>query len=142
MEATTTSQDETRLTEAVERLTEIRNSIDELNKEANRIRMHIKDFEIDVNAVNILTTIRWKDNTGGGRRLLEEVVEYARRTGVTFEAMGPSSQAAVTTTSAVADTDGQWASEEMLVVTQSRWKTMSQLALAVVITLGLFVLIH
>ena len=31
-----------RLTEAVDRLTEIRNAIDDLNKEANRIRAHIK----------------------------------------------------------------------------------------------------
>ena len=142
METTTTSQDETRLIEAVERLTEIRSSIDELNKEANRIRSHIKDFEIDVNAVNILTIARCQDKTGDGRRLLAEVVEYARRTGMTFEAMGPSEVSVETAPAALAATDGQWDSEEVLVVTQSRWKTVSQFALAVAITLGLFALVH
>ena len=142
MEATTTSQDEARLTEAVERLTKIRNSIDELNKEANRIRAHIKDFEIDVNAVNILTTARCKDKTGDGGRLLAEVVEYARRTGMTFEAMVPSSQPLGNAPSALA-ADGQWVSGEAPVgASQSKWMTASQLALAVAITLGLFTLVH
>ena len=142
MEATTNSQDETRLTEAVERLTEIRNSIDELNKEANRIRAHIKDFEIDVNAVNILTTVRCKDKAGDGRRLLAEVVEYARKTGMTFEAMGPSSPPVEEASAALPSGDGQWISEEAFGTSGNKWKTVSQFATAVAITLGLFALIH
>lgn len=142
METTTTSQDETRLIEAVERLTEIRNSIDELNKEANRIRVHIKDFEIDVNAVNILTIARCQDKTGNGKRLLAEVAEYARRTGITFEAVGPSEVPVEIASAALATSDGQWYGEEMLEDTHSRWKTVSQLALAVAITLGLLALVH
>ena len=142
MDTTTTSQNETRLIEAVERLTEIRSSIDELNKEANRIRAHIKDFEIDVNAVNILTIVRRSDKAGDGTRLLAEVVEYARRTGMALEAMGPSEVSVGTAPASLATTDGQWHSEEVFTVTQSRWKTASQFALAVAITLGLFALIH
>lgn len=142
METTTNSQHEARLIEAVERLTEIRSSIDELNKEANRIRAHIKDFEIDVNAVNILTVVRRSDKSGDGTRLLAEVVEYARRTGMALEAMTPASPLAEPAPATLTATDGQWNSEEVLVVTQSRWKTVSQLALAVAITLGLFALVH
>ena len=142
MEATTTNQDETRLTEAVERLTEIRNSIDELNKEANRIRAHIKDFEIDVNAVNVLTTVRCKDKSGDGTRLLAEVVEYARKTGMTFEAMGPSGLQVEAASAALLPGDGQWISEEALGPPSNNWKTVSQFAAAVAVTLGLFVLIH
>ena len=142
METTTTSQDETRLIEAVERLTEIRNSIDELNKEANRIRVHIKDFEIDVNAVNILTIARCQDKIGNGRRLLAEVAEYARRTGITFEAMEPSNVPVEIVPAAQAASDGQWYGEEILEDTHSRWKTVSQIALAVAITLGLLALVH
>lgn len=142
MAASARSQDETRLIEAVERLTEIRNSIDELNKEAYRIRAHIKDFEIDIDAVNILTTVRCQDKTGDGRRLLAEVVEYARRTGMKFEAMecsGPQVEAAP---AALPSGDGQWVSEETLGASPSRWKMVLQFALAVAITLGLFALIH
>ena len=142
METTTTSQDETRLIEAVERLTEIRSSIDELNKEATRIRVHIKDFDIDMNAVNILTIVRCQDKTGGGRQLLAEVVEYARRTGMTFEAMTPARPLAEPAPASLTAIDGQWDSEEVLAVTRSRWKTVSQLVLAVAITLGLFALVH
>ena len=142
METITTSQDETRLIEAVERLTEIRNSIDELNKEANRIRAHIKDFEIDVNAVNVLTTVRCKDKTGDGRQLLAEVVEYARKTGMTFEAMAPSGPSVEEASAALPTGDGQWISEETFDTSGNKWKTVSQFATAVAITLGLFVLIH
>ena len=142
MEATATSQDEIRLIEAVERLTEIRNSVEELNKEANRIRAHIKDFEIDVNAVNILSTVRCKDKPGDGRRLLAEVMEYARKTGMSFEAMGPSGLQVEAASAAWPSGDGQWTSEEALGTPSNNWKTVSQFAAAVAITLGLFVLIH
>ncbi|MDD9979768.1 MAG: hypothetical protein OXU81_00140 [Gammaproteobacteria bacterium] len=131
-----------RLTEAVDRLTEIRNSIDDLNKEANRIRAHIRDFEIDVNAVNILTNVRCRDKAGDGTRLLVEVVEYARRTGMTFEAMGPFNPSVVVASAASGPRDGQWASGEVREVSQSKWKTVYQFALAVAITFGLFALVH
>ena len=135
--------DEERLMNAVERLTGIQKSMLELNREANRIRAHIKDFDVNMEALNILANVRSKDEQGGGVRVLEDLIGYARQTGTPIDAGGAGDiprtpDHAVPTPSEVEkriENPGIPASRGLL-------KLLTQLAVAAAVTSGLFVLIH
>ena len=132
---------EERLINAVERLTVIQRSILELNREANRIRMHIRDFDVNMDALNILANVRSKDEQGGGVQVLEDLIRYARQTGTQIDAhegagaRRTSDDAAVPEVEKRIEPAGERASGGL-------WKLVTQLAVAAAVTSGLFVLIH
>ena len=137
------ADDEERLMNAVKRLTGIQKSILELNREANRIRTHIKDFDVNMEALNILANVRSRDEQGGGVRVLEDLIGYARQTGTPIDT-GEVRDVPRTHDQAVAppaevekriEHPGEPASRRLL-------KLLTQLAVAAAVTSGLFVLIH
>ena len=132
---------EERLNNTVERLTRIYGSITELNREANRIRVHIKDFDVNVEALNMLANARSRDEQGGGMQVLQDLIRYARQTGTQIEAY--EGEGALQTP----DDSIPLAVEKSIEVSGDResrglLKLLSQLAAALAVTLGLFVLIH
>ena len=133
--------DDDRLSAALERLTSIQKSRLELSQEANQIRRHIKDFDINVDALNILATVRSKDQTGDGARILAEVNSYARKTGMQVEAL-EDSEPSIDSSSSSSEFVQQFHQKPENTTTSRTWKTVSQFVLAVAVTLGLFVLIH
>ena len=132
---------EERLENAAERLTVIYRSITELNREANRIRAHIRDFDVNVEALNMLANARSRDEKGGGAQVLQDLFEYARRMGARIDAgeaevaprkAGDEMQSSVEKSIQVA---GETQPKDLL-------KLFWQLAVALALTWGLFVLIH
>ena len=137
---------EKRLMDAVERLTRIQKSVLELNQEANRIRRHIKDFDVNLDALNILANVRSKDEKDGGVQVLEDLIRYARETGTQLTAcemrVPPREDTPLTLDDSVKSTV-----EKKLEYTKEResqglLRILSQLLIAAAITSGLFVLIH
>ena len=133
--------DDDRLSAAVERLTSIQKSILELSQEANQIRRHIKDFDINLDALNILVTVRSKDQTGDGAGVLAEVNSYARQTGMQVEAL-EDTEPSIDSSSSRSEFVQQFHQKAENTTTSRAWKTVSQFVLAVAVTLGLFLLIH
>ena len=132
---------EERLRNAVEQLTRIQRSVLELNREAQRIRMYIRDFDVNVEALNILARVRSRDEKGGGVQALEDVIRYARLTGVHFKVFEN------TVTPGMLEHSIQTETEKYIECTEERksvglLKLVTQLAAAVAVTSGLFVLIH
>ena len=132
---------EEHLINAVERLTVIQRSILELNREANRVRMHIRDFDVNMDALNILANARSRDEQGGGMQVLQDLIRYARQTGTHIDAyegggvprkfddaLPPEVEESI-------EHPGERASGGFL-------KLVTQLVAAAVVTSGLFVLIH
>lgn len=135
-----------RLTTALERLTRIQRSILELNQEAMRIRRHIKDYDLNVDALNILATVRSKDEKGGGVQVLQDLLGYARQTGTQLEAYEVGGTHRTGTPRTLDDSVKSTVerSVENAVEKTSRGvvKLLSQLVIALVVTSGLFALIH
>ena len=130
-----------RLRAALDRLTSIQKSVLELNQESLRIRRHIGDFDVNVDALNILATVRSKDQKGEGEKVLEDLVRYARQTGTQVDVLGsdfapPPPDDPVLP---VVERQPDQSEEKTL---QDRWKLFSQLAAAIAVTFGLFALIH
>lgn len=132
---------EERLVEVVERLTTNQKSVHELQLEANRIRRYISDYDVDMEALNLLVSVRMRAGEDGGTRVLEDLFRYARLTGTRFDA--PEGLPA----------PGRRAEDAPPVVEQkvereeeresgSLWKFLAQLAAALAVTTGLFALIH
>ena len=135
------AESEDRLTDALERLTNIQKSVVNLNQEANQIRRYIKDFDVNVDALNVLASVRSKDQQGDGSQILEDVTKYAHLAGIQIELSEPKqcqyrngdqnqhgSQVRV-----------EYTQQEMF---SDSFKLLTQLIIATVITAGLFTLIH
>ena len=142
MNAEADARSDERLKAALERLASIQRSILELNHEANRIRRYIRDFDVNLDALNILANVQGKDEKGGGVQVLEDLIRYARQTGTHLEAHGESGG-----TSQTPGESARPAVERSMEHVAEResgglLKLLSQLAVAIVVTLGLFVLIH
>ena len=142
---------EDRLSAALERLASIQKSVRELNLEAQQIRRRIKDFDVNIDALNLLATVRSRYEKRGEEQVLEDVIRYARQTGMPLEPYGsedppqnlvasdsmplnsvpPSAEAVEKSTG-----PGRQGKSSGLV------KVISQLMAAAALTMGLFVLIH
>ena len=143
MDTETGAGNEERLVQAVERLTEIQKSILELNREARQIRAHIKDFDVNIDALNLLAKARSKDEEAGGVQVLEDLIRYARETGTPIDAFAGSEPFRLPDEAAVPLQDGGRHVEHVEEPgARGRWKLITQLAVAAAVTSGLFVLIH
>ena len=136
-----------RLMAALERLADIQVSISELNQEAARIRRHIQDFDVNVDALNVLAIVRSKDERFGRGKVLEDVIRYARQTGMPMEGaqggedvLRSSDSLARSATPAPAHERSAGSGEER--ASSDRLRVAAQVAAAVAVTIGLFVLIH
>ena len=135
---------EERLINAVERLTAIQKSVLKLNQEANRIRTHIRDFDINVDALNVLANVRSRDEKGGGAQVLEDVIRYARQTGAPLSshegrrAPGRPEGAAQTRV----EDSGKSIERGREREATGLLKLLAQLVAAAALTSGLFALIH
>ncbi len=141
MEADTDTRSDERLAVALERLAGIQKSIRELNQEAARIRRHIQDFDVNVDALNLLATARSRDEKSGGGKVLEDVIRYARRTGMLVGAPGGED------IPRIPEDPAPPLLEQSVELRRERrpsdfLKLLSQLAVAAAVTTGLFVLIH
>ena len=132
---------EERLRSALERLTNIQKSILELNQEANQIRRHIRDFDVNIEALSILATVRTKDQKSDGVRLLSDISEYARQTGIHLDAL-PMSDSSTEPPPSRAQSDSHLRVRTETTAQRPKWKTVSQLVVAALVTVGLFVLVH
>lgn len=134
-----------RLASALERLASIQKSILELNQEANQIRRHVKDFDLNVDALNLLAIARSRDEKSGGENVLADVVRYARQTGMQMGAPG-SGDISPMPEEEKAHEPRPLALEEYAEPERERslgvLKLVSQLVVAAAVTTGLFVLIH
>ena len=134
-----------RLASALERLASIQKSILELNVEANQIRRHVKDFDLNVDALNLLAIARSRDEKSGGGNVLADVVRYARQTGMQVGAPGSEDTAPVPEEEKAREPRPS-ALEENAEPERERslgaLKLVSQLVVAAAVTTGLFVLIH
>lgn len=136
---------EERLIEAVERLASIQRSMMDLRKETNLVRNHIRDFDVNMEALNILVTLRSKDEKEGGVPVLEDLVTYARLMGTPLETHveGDSNRRAlVESVQASIDERMEHAAEGESRESTGVLKLLSQLLVATALTFGLFVLIH
>ena len=136
-----------RLMAALERLADIQVSISELNQEAARIRRHIQDFDVNVDALNVLAIVRSKDERFGRGKVLEDVIRYARQTGMPMvgaqggeDILRSSDSPARFATPAPAHERSVESGEER--ESSDRLRVAAQVAAAVAVTIGLFVLIH
>ena len=132
---------EERLMEVVERLTTNQRSVHELQLEANRIRQYIRDYDVDMEALNLLVTARVRAGKDGGTRVLEDLFRYARLTGTRLDAPeGPPTprERAEAAPPVVEKQAGRAEVRE----SRSLWKFLAQLAAALAVTTGLFALIH
>jgi len=134
-----------RLASALERLASIQKSILELNVEANQIRRHVKDFDLNVDALNLLAIARSRDEKSGGGNVLADVVRYARQTGMQVGVPG-SEEISPVPEEEEAREPRPLALEENAEPERERslgaLKLISQLVVAAAVTTGLFVLIH
>ena len=138
---------DTRLATALERLIHIQKSIMKLNQEALKIRRHLNDYDVNIEAMSILVNMRSKDEKNSGAQVLKDLIEYASQTG--------------TKTATHAGPDASQSSEKepraMVVEQYSELgdrapnkegasldvtKLLYQIGAAIVVTLGLFALIH
>ena len=130
-----------RLRTALERLTSIQSSVVGLNKEANQLKRHIKDFDINVDALTILANMRSKDQKDGGAQVLTDLTKYAVIAGLRSEShetnLPPAKPVAFTLPAA-----GKPESTLPRRAPAERIKLALQILAAVVITAGLFALIH
>ena len=144
MDTSADAGSEERLANAVERLTAIQKSVLELNQEANRIRTHIRDFDVNVDALNVLANVRSRDEKGGGAQVLEDVIRYARQTGTPLSshegrpAPGRPEGAAQTRVEERETSIERGGERE----TRDLLKLLAQLVAAAALTSGLFALIH
>ncbi len=145
MAAESDASGDDRLASALERLASIQKSILELNVEANQIRRHVKDFDFNVDALNLLAIARSRDERSGGGNVLADVVRYARQTGVQVDATGSEDVSPVSEEERERE-PRSLALEENAEPERERGlgvlKLVSQLVVAAAVTTGLFVLIH
>ena len=146
MGAETGACSDDRLAAALERLAGIQKSILELNQEANQIRRHVKDFDLNVDALNILAIARSRDEKGGAGKVLEDVISYARQTGMPMGAHGGEDISRIPEEAEPLDSVPP-AVEEIMEPRGGRGsggvlKLLSQFVVAAAVTTGLFVLIH
>ena len=136
-----------RLVQAVERLTRINVSIAELNREATQIRTRIRDFDVNVEALSMLAGARSRDEKGGGEQVLRDVIRYARQMGTHLEIhergapLAPAPRAP--DDAAMPRPEGGGSTERTGErVAAGPWKVLTQVAMALALTTGLFALIH
>ena len=146
MGADTDARGDERLAAALDRLASIQKSMLELNQEANRIRRHVKDFDLNVDALNILAIARSRDEKSGGGKVLEDVVRYARQTGMRTGADAGGNVSRIAEEAVPLDPVPP-AMEKSMEPGEGRssggvLKLLSQLVVAAAVTTGLFVLIH
>ena len=132
---------EDRLTNAVERLSAIQKSVLHHNREAHRIRMHIKDFDVNMDALSLLVTIKSKDEDGSGRQVLEDLTKYARWSGMQIDATEPE-RFPDQSRDAVEPAHGKPARRSEERKAGSLGRLLAQVAAAMAVTTALFVLIH
>ena len=146
MGADTDARSDERLAAALERLAGIQKSIMELNQEAARIRRHIQDFDVNVDALNLLATARSRDEKSGGGKVLQDAIRYARKTGMQMGAQGGEDVAPVLRDPASMNVTPPALEMNMESREERRpsdfLKLLSQLLVAAAVTTGLFVLIH
>lgn len=146
MGADTDARSDERLAAALERLAGIQKSIMELNQEAARIRRHIQDFDVNVDALNLLATARSRDEKSGGGKVLEDVIRYARKTGMQMGAQEGEDVAPMPRDPAPMNPVPPAVEQSIELRGERRssdfLKLLSQLAVAAAVTTGLFVLIH
>ena len=131
---------ETQLAEVVERLTRIQKSLQDLQKEATDIRRHIKDFDINMDALNTLVSVRSRAGEDRGAQILVDLFRYARQTGTQLEALGGKPVLVVPEEAPPLIEKGAEHTKER--GPRPLFKLLSQLAAALAVTTGLFVLIH
>lgn len=136
-----------RLVQAVERLTRINVSIAELNREAIQVRTRIRDFDVNVEALSMLAGARSRDEKGGGEQVLRDVIRYARQMGTPLEVLergGPLAPAPRAPGDAgMPGPEGEGSTERTEErVAAGPWKVLTQVAMALALTTGLFALIH
>ena len=146
MGAETDARSDDRLAAALERLASIQKSILELNQEANQIRRHIKDFDVNVDALNVLAIVQSKDAKSGEGKVLEDMIRYARQTGMTMGAYGGEKISRMPEEAVLVDSV-PLAVEKSMEPGGERsaggvLKLLSQFVVAAAVTTGLFVLIH
>jgi hypothetical protein len=146
MGADTDARSDDRLVAALDRLAGIQKSILELNQEANQIRRHVKDFDLNVDALNLLAIARSRDEKRGGGKVLEDVVRYARQTGMRTGADGGENLSRITeetmSRNPVPPTMENTVEPEEERGFGGVLKLLSELVVAAAVTTGLFVLIH
>lgn len=146
MGADTDARNDERLAAALERLAGIQKSIMELNQEAARIRRHIQDFDVNVDALNLLATARSRDEKSGGGKVLEDVIRYARKTGMQMGAQEGEDVAPMSRDTAPMNPVPPAVEQSIELRGERRssdfLKLLSQLVVAAAVTTGLFVLIH
>ncbi len=135
-----------RLMAALERLAGIQVSISELNQEAARIRRYIQDFDVNLDALNVLALVRSKDERFGPGKVLGDVIRYARQTGMPVGAedgevllRGADSPARFDTSAPEYERPVESSDEE---APAGLVRVLAQVAAAVAVTIALFVLIH
>ena len=132
---------EQRLNSALERLTTIQKSVLELNQEAARIRRHVQDFDVNIDALNLLVTACSRDKKGRGAGILEPMITYARQAGLYVDPR----EVRETTTSPRGprpETVEELSEDAHAHPAVDHLKLASQLAVAFAVTLGLFLIIH
>ena len=146
MGAETDARSDDRLAAALERLASIQKSILELNQEANQIRRHVKDFDVNVDALNVLAIVRSRDEKSGGGKVLEDVIAYARQTGTRMGAYGGEDVSRTSDDSAPPHSTLPADEKNMEPGGERRsggyMNLLSQFVVAAAVTIGLFILIH
>ena len=135
-----------RLMAALERLAGIQVSISELNQEAARIRRHIQDFDVNVDALNVLAIVRSKDEKFGRGKVLEDVISYARQAGMPVSVQGgediPRSSDSLVRPDTPAPAHENSVESRGVSASVDRLRVLAQVAAAAAVTISLFVLIH
>ena len=130
-----------RLVDAVERLTKIQKSILDLNQEALRIRNHIRDFDINIEALNILVSIKSRDLQHGGQHVLQDLNIYAEQVG-TYAEIGDEGEKADNPVAPPSRPESSSEKNGNHSESPSPLRLVSQLLAAACISLGLFLLVR
>lgn len=132
-----------RLVQALERLTRIYGSIADLHREAIQVRTRLRDLDINVEALNMLASARSKDEKGDGELVLTDLFRYARRTGMQVEAQEYLAPPLVLHEVRVPEPESESRVENSEgPAPKGLLKLLTQVAVAMAVTSGLFVLIH
>ena len=130
-----------RLVQALERLTRIYGSIADLHREAIQVRTRLRDLDINVEALNMLASAKSKDEKGDGELVLTDLFRYARRTGMQMEAQEYFAPPLVLHEVRVPEPESRVENNEGP-APKGLLKLLTQVAVAMAVTSGLFVLIH
>ena len=69
----------------VERISALQKTIQELNGELNRLRQDARINGLDLEALNLVTSLRSRFPQDGGAGIVDNIIHYADLTGVDFE---------------------------------------------------------